>query len=58
MAARYGDTVYVGVVESEDPDDERDNLTLIKYREMKRPNKYVGGNWTSCILPMMISFAA
>ena len=57
MAARYGDTVYVGMVEGEDPDDERDNFTLIKHMEKKGPNEYVSENWTSCIQPTMISFA-
>ena len=35
MAARYGDTVYEGMVEGEDPDGERDNFTLIKNMEKK-----------------------
>ena len=42
MAARYRDIVYEGMVEGEDPDDERDNFTLIKSME-KGPNEYVWG---------------
>ena len=43
VAARYRDIVYEGMVEGEDPDDERDNFTLIKNMEKKGPNKYVWG---------------
>ena len=43
VAARYGDTVYVGIVEGVDPEDERDNYTLVKYMEKKGPNEYVWG---------------
>ena len=43
MAARSRDTVYEGMVEDEDPDDERDNFNFIKNMEKKGPNEYVWG---------------
>ena len=42
MAARSRDTVYEGMVEDGDPDDERDNFNFIKNMEKKGPNEYVG----------------